>query len=197
MPLIIEIARATIPYVQPDRASSAGKAVVPGPPIWNQCPPYFTFGPPVAAYIQYCILKMWPPSVFLPLHLVFGRPCCYILATGLQPEMKFRSPPGQFHHKPPLIVASVTYVLLIARGFSSCSLPVTDSFCSKEMRIFSRIRTHQSTRETINTSLWRRKTKPLSFNAFDVVILVPNKICGAFPWRVSVFSVLWNIMFQK
>jgi len=24
-------------------------------------PPHFTFGPPVAAYVQYCILKMWPP----------------------------------------------------------------------------------------------------------------------------------------
>ena len=33
-------------------------------------PPHFTFGPPVAAYIQYCILKMW-----LTL-LVFGPPCC-------------------------------------------------------------------------------------------------------------------------
>jgi len=29
-------------------------------------PPHFTFGPPVAAYIQYCILKMWPPSRFCP-----------------------------------------------------------------------------------------------------------------------------------
>jgi len=28
-------------------------------------PPHFTFGPPVAAYIQYCILNMWPPFWFL------------------------------------------------------------------------------------------------------------------------------------
>jgi len=27
--------------------------------------PTFTFGPPVAAYIQYCILKMWPPFWFM------------------------------------------------------------------------------------------------------------------------------------
>ena len=25
---------------------------------------HFRFGPPVAAYIQYCILKMWPPLLF-------------------------------------------------------------------------------------------------------------------------------------
>ena len=40
--------------------SPAGGPVVPGPPIWNPCP-HFTFGSPVAAYIQSCILKMWPP----------------------------------------------------------------------------------------------------------------------------------------
>ena len=28
-------------------------------------PPHFTFGPPVAAYIQYCILKMCSPFCFL------------------------------------------------------------------------------------------------------------------------------------
>ena len=33
-------------------------------------PPNFTFGPPIAAYIQYCILKISPPL------LVFGSPCC-------------------------------------------------------------------------------------------------------------------------
>jgi len=41
------------------------------PPIWNWCPPFHVW-PPVATYIQYCILKMWPPllafgpSWFLP-----------------------------------------------------------------------------------------------------------------------------------
>ena len=41
----------------------------PAPPFEIGAP-HFTFVPPVAAYIQYCILKMCPP-------------CCYILATGL------------------------------------------------------------------------------------------------------------------
>jgi len=37
------------------------------PPRLKSVPPHFTFGPPVAAYIQYCILKMWPPLlVFAP-----------------------------------------------------------------------------------------------------------------------------------
>jgi len=38
--------------------------------------PHFMFGPPVAAYIQYCILKMWPPL------LVFG------------PSFSFLAPPA-------------------------------------------------------------------------------------------------------
>jgi len=71
-----------------------------------------------------------------------------------------------------------------------CVLPIADFFSNKEMRTLSRIRAHQSTRETINTSLWKRKTKPASFNDFGAVVRAPNKICGAFPWRVSVFSVL-------
>jgi len=75
--------------------------------------------------------------------------------------------------------------------------PVANSISNKEIPTFSRTRAHQSTCETINTSLWRRKTKPASFNDFGVVVLAPNKICGAFPWRVSLFSVLWNIMFQN
>jgi len=29
-------------------------------------PPHFTFGPPVATYIQYCILKMWLPLLLNP-----------------------------------------------------------------------------------------------------------------------------------
>jgi len=52
------------------------------PPHLKSVPHHLTFGPPVAAYFQYCILKMWPPL------LVFGPswfwpPCCLILATGL------------------------------------------------------------------------------------------------------------------
>jgi len=50
----------------------------------------------------------------------------------------------------------------------------------------------------VNTSLRRRKTKPAaSVNYFPIVALATNKTCGALPWQVSVFSVLWNIMFQK
>jgi len=49
----------------------------PAPPF-EIATPHFRFGPPVAAHIQYCILKMSPPpSGFWP-------PCCYILATGLK-----------------------------------------------------------------------------------------------------------------
>ena len=40
-----------------------GGAVVPGPPLKIGAP-HFTFGPPVATYIQYCIFKMWPPLLF-------------------------------------------------------------------------------------------------------------------------------------
>ena len=38
-------------------------------------PPHFTFGPPVAAYIQYCILKMWPLFWFLAPLFGFWPPC--------------------------------------------------------------------------------------------------------------------------
>jgi len=40
------------------------------------------FGPPVAAYIQYCIQKNCPL-------VVFGAPCCAILAMGLNKNKKF------------------------------------------------------------------------------------------------------------
>jgi len=49
------------------RAVASGESVVPGPPF-EIGTPHFTFGPPVAAYIQYSILEMWPPL------LVFGPP---------------------------------------------------------------------------------------------------------------------------
>jgi len=35
-------------------------------PHLKSAPLHFTFGPPVAAYIQYCIFKMWPSSGFWP-----------------------------------------------------------------------------------------------------------------------------------
>ena len=45
--------------------SPAGGPVVPGPPFEIGAP-HFAFGPLVATYIQYCVLKMWPPSGFWP-----------------------------------------------------------------------------------------------------------------------------------
>ena len=48
-------------------SSPAGGQWCPDPPFEIGAP-HFTFGPPVAAYIQYCIFKMWP------LLLVFGPP---------------------------------------------------------------------------------------------------------------------------
>ena len=52
--------------------ASGGGQWCPAPPLFEICTPHFTFGPPVAAYIQYCILKMcnpllvFSPSWFLP-----------------------------------------------------------------------------------------------------------------------------------
>ena len=46
------------------RGRASGGASGARPPIWNRCP-HFTFGPPVAAYIQYCIFKMCSPLRFL------------------------------------------------------------------------------------------------------------------------------------
>jgi len=87
--------------------------------------------------------------------------------------------------------------MLVAPQALKSVLRVEHSFSNNEMRTFSRIRAHQSTRETFNTSLWRRKTKSASVNHFAIVILATNKTCGTFPWQVSVFSMLWNIMFWK
>jgi len=58
------------------------------------------------------------------------------------------------------------------------------------MRTFGRIRAHQSTSETFNTSLWRRKTKPASVNYFATVVLATYKTCDTIPWQVFVFSVV-------
>jgi len=48
------------------------------PPHLKSVPPYFMFGSPVAAYIQYCIFKMWPPL------LVFG-PSWFLAPLLLHP----------------------------------------------------------------------------------------------------------------
>jgi len=60
-------------------------------------------------------------------------------------------------------------------------LPVKDSFSDKEMRTFSRIRAHQSTSDTFNTLLLRKKTKPASVNYFAIVVLATTKTGGTFP----------------
>jgi len=46
------------------RAVANGGPVVPDPPFEIGAP-HFTFGLPVAADIQYCIWKIWPPLLFL------------------------------------------------------------------------------------------------------------------------------------
>jgi len=45
--------------------SPAGGQCCPAPPFEIGAPPFHVW-PPVAAYIQYSILKMWPPSGFWP-----------------------------------------------------------------------------------------------------------------------------------
>jgi len=50
-------------------------------------------------------------------------------------------------------------------------LPVEDSFSNQKMRTFSRIRAHQSSSETFNTSLRKRKTKPASVNYFAIEVM--------------------------
>ena len=45
--------------------SPAGGQWCPAPPFEIGAP-HFTFGPPVTAHINYCMLKMWPPFWFLP-----------------------------------------------------------------------------------------------------------------------------------
>ena len=87
--------------------------------------------------------------------------------------------------------------MLVAPQALKRVLPVEDSFSNKEMRTFSRIGAHQSASETFNTSLWKKKTKPASVKYFAIMVLATNKTCGTFLWQVSVFSVLWNIMFSK
>jgi len=54
-------------------------------------------------------------------------------------------------------------MLVAPQAFKSV-FSVEDNFSNKEMRTFSRIRSQQSTSETINTNLWRRKTTPASVN---------------------------------
>jgi len=71
-------------WLLPVKAVASGGPVVPGPHM-KSVPHHFTFGTPVAAYIQYCILKMWPPFLVLAPPSGFWPPCCQILAKGLLP----------------------------------------------------------------------------------------------------------------
>jgi len=51
--------------------------------------PHFTFGPPVAAYIQYCILKMLPPL------LAFGPPFWFLAPpSGFWPPLQLNPGDG-------------------------------------------------------------------------------------------------------
>jgi len=56
------------------RAVASGGASGALPPFEIGAP-HLTFDPPVAAYIQYCILKMWPPFWFLAPLFGFWPPC--------------------------------------------------------------------------------------------------------------------------
>jgi len=53
-----------------------GGAVVPAPPF-EICAPHLMFGPRLLHTVHLILLKMWPPLV------VFGPPCCEIMATSL------------------------------------------------------------------------------------------------------------------
>ena len=75
--VLLADAKVKIGNLNHSRAVASGGPVEPGPP--------FHVLPPVATYIQYCILKMCPPL------LVFGLPCCYILARGLNHSKQFPS----------------------------------------------------------------------------------------------------------
>jgi len=61
------------------RAVASGGESGARPPYLKSVPPHFTFGPPVAAYIQYCILKIWPHL------LVFGPSVCFLDPLLLNP----------------------------------------------------------------------------------------------------------------
>jgi len=67
------------------RAVASGGASGARHPDLKSVPPHFTFGPPFATYIQYCIFKMWHPFWFWPLLLVLAPP-------GFGPSLWFWPP---------------------------------------------------------------------------------------------------------
>jgi len=70
------------------RAVARGGPVVPAPPFEIRAP-HFMFGPPVASYIQYHILKMWPPYWFLASPSGFWPPL--LLNPGDGPDFSTRA----------------------------------------------------------------------------------------------------------
>ena len=52
-------------------------------PIWNWCPSFQVWPPGCYIHPILYFKNVAPPSGFWPLLLVFGPPCCYILATIL------------------------------------------------------------------------------------------------------------------
>ena len=96
-----------------------------------------------------------------------------------------------------VIVASTFSIECLWLLVSISVFTVGDFFSNKEIHTFSHICANQSASETFNTSLWRRKTKPASVNYFVIVVLATDKTCGTYPWQVSNFSLLLNIMFWK
>jgi len=83
-------------FLSPDRLqpwlypgpSPTGQPMVPGPPIWNLCPPISRLTPWLLHTSNTVFLKRGPPSGFWP-------PCCCILATGL--VIPYTSRPPVFH----------------------------------------------------------------------------------------------------
>ena len=70
--------------------------------------------------------------------------------------------------------------LLVAPQALKSVLPVEESLSNKEMRTCSRILAHQSTSETINITLWRRKTKPPLSQYTRIAILNLSWLSGNF-----------------
>ena len=74
-----------------------------------------------------------------------------------------------------VIVTSTVYALLNVRGSLGAQERASSwrflFYCNKEMRIVSRIRAHQSTSETFNMILWRRKTNQLLWTTSSSAVI--------------------------
>ena len=80
--------------LHPGPSTAGGGQWCPAPPFEIGAP-HFTFGPQVAAYIQYCILKTWPSLlVFGPLFFGFWPPLLLNPGDGpvyIGPSTRWRS----------------------------------------------------------------------------------------------------------